>query len=1190
MKNNNMFGINKSFCNIVLLSMFALLGTACGGGGGGGTDTTPPTTSISINPGSIINSTNASFTFVSTEAGSTYECSLDNSAFVTCSSPTVFTGLADGSHTFHVRATDPSGNTDPTPVIHNWEIDTTSPDTTISSNPDSLTNLTDAIFAFSSTETGSSFECSIDTSAFTACPNPVTYTGLSEGNHTLSVRAIDAAGNVDITPANFNWLIDITVPDTSVISNITSPTNVNSVSFSFTATEAGSTFQCSLDGLAFVSCTSPISYTALIEGSHSFSVRAVDTAGNTDSTPADFNWLIDLGAPQTSITSGPADPTSLTSANFVFTSSEAGSSFTCSLDAAAFQSCSSPVAYSSLLEGAHTFSVKATDAVGNTDSSAAVYNWTITGAVDNASPTNTSISINNNASNALVVGRFNARLIASDNVAVTAYLITEHNTNDITNIVPPYLDPLVSDSRWVTVTASANIDITTVFPLTQTYNTGDKVELCAWFKDAEGNISSRVCDSIGHGKSWESGFGDWYADNGVWQIGTPTVVGPSACYSGSQCAGTILDDNYPNTNSALVSPSINLPSLAANEELQLRFWHWFSLALRSQSCAGCDNDYGRIYIETQTAAGVWSAATLLTSYTGSSGGVWTKPSVDLSAYAGQKVRLRFTLTNGISAGVSAGWYIDDVSIDVVAANNTLPYAEDLESGLGDWWVSNGGWQVGSSPAAGPTACYNGSSQCAGTVLDGNYPNTNSALVSPSINLPSITANEELQLRFWHWFSLALRSQSCAGCDNDYGRIYIETQTAAGVWSAATLLTSYTGSSGGVWTKPSVDLSAYAGQKVRLRFTLTNGISAGVSAGWYIDDVSIDVVAANNTLPYAEDLESGLGDWWVSNGGWQVGSPMAGPTACYNGSSQCAGTVLDSSYPNTNSALVSPSMTLPSITTGEELQLRFWHWFSFALRTQSCAGCDNDYGRVYIQTQTAAGVWSTATLLTSYAGTSGNVWTQPSVDLSAYAGQKVRLQFSLSNGISAGVSAGWYIDDVSVSVITASTVLPYSDDLDAGLGDWWVSNGGWQVGSPTAGPAACYNGSTQCAGTVLDGSYPNTNSAFISPSISLPTLVAGDEIRLRFWHWFSFALRSQSCAGCDNDYGRVYIQTQTAAGVWSTATLLTSYAGTGGVWTQPLVDLSAYAGQKVRLHFTLSNGISAGVSAGWYIDDISITVF
>jgi len=56
-------------------------------------------------------------------------------------------------------------------------------------------------------------------------------------------------------------------------------------------------FECSLDGAAFSACASPVDYNGLAEGSHTFSVRAVDIAARPDPTPASFTWVIDLTAP-----------------------------------------------------------------------------------------------------------------------------------------------------------------------------------------------------------------------------------------------------------------------------------------------------------------------------------------------------------------------------------------------------------------------------------------------------------------------------------------------------------------------------------------------------------------------------------------------------------------------------------------------------------------------------------------------------------------------------------------------------------------------------------------------------------------------------------------------------------------------------------------------------------------------------
>jgi hypothetical protein len=69
-----------------------------------------------------VTSTSATFEFTSTESGSTFACSLDGAAYQSCTSPKSYSGLGATAHTLSVRATDPAGNTDPTPATQTWTI------------------------------------------------------------------------------------------------------------------------------------------------------------------------------------------------------------------------------------------------------------------------------------------------------------------------------------------------------------------------------------------------------------------------------------------------------------------------------------------------------------------------------------------------------------------------------------------------------------------------------------------------------------------------------------------------------------------------------------------------------------------------------------------------------------------------------------------------------------------------------------------------------------------------------------------------------------------------------------------------------------------------------------------------------------------------------------------------------------
>jgi len=184
-------------------------------------DTTAPETSIDTKPSDPSNNASPSFGFSGTDnvtsaANLTFECKLDAGTYASCTSPKSLSSLSDGSHTFSVRAKDAAGNVDQSPDSYTWTVDTTAPNTTIDSNPNALTNSTSASFTFSSNETGSTFQCKLDSGSYANCTSPENLTGLSEGSHTFSVRATDAAGNTDATPASYTWTVDTVAPTVSV--------------------------------------------------------------------------------------------------------------------------------------------------------------------------------------------------------------------------------------------------------------------------------------------------------------------------------------------------------------------------------------------------------------------------------------------------------------------------------------------------------------------------------------------------------------------------------------------------------------------------------------------------------------------------------------------------------------------------------------------------------------------------------------------------------------------------------------------------------------------------------------------------------------------------------------------------------------------------------------------------------------
>jgi len=122
------------------------------------------------------------------------------------------------------------------------------------------------------------------------------YTPVAPGQSSLDVDAFTSntpvgvclqADDASITLAT----TDTTPPDTFIDSGPSGSVADTSATFGFSASEP-STFQCRLDGGAFAPCTSPISYTNLSIGAHTFQVAATDGSNNVDASPAEGSWTV----------------------------------------------------------------------------------------------------------------------------------------------------------------------------------------------------------------------------------------------------------------------------------------------------------------------------------------------------------------------------------------------------------------------------------------------------------------------------------------------------------------------------------------------------------------------------------------------------------------------------------------------------------------------------------------------------------------------------------------------------------------------------------------------------------------------------------------------------------------------------------------------------------------------------------
>ncbi len=328
-------------------------------------DTSAPTLTITTEPPNPTNTTSARFEFtIGTSA--TVSCQLDSGAAVACTSPQMYSGLAEGNHTFTLRGTNTTGQT--TTQAYTWQVDTTPPAVSITSQP--VANSPDAAGQFAFTVNGAStVTCALDGGTAATCSATYPYS-LPDGSHTFAVKAVDLAGNA--TTKSVTWTIDTVAPTITLGSMPPNPSTSAAAQFAFTVNGASST-TCKLDSGSATACTTSASYGGLGDGNHTFTITATDAATNVSTKT--YTWLVDTVAPALSITSAPSGQVSSASAHITFTAGADAVSVTCQLDGGAAAACSGAVDYTGLSEGSHTFTVRASDAAGNTASRTAT--WTV---------------------------------------------------------------------------------------------------------------------------------------------------------------------------------------------------------------------------------------------------------------------------------------------------------------------------------------------------------------------------------------------------------------------------------------------------------------------------------------------------------------------------------------------------------------------------------------------------------------------------------------------------------------------------------------------------------------------------------------------------------------------------------------------------------------------------------------------
>ncbi|WP_353951324.1 hypothetical protein V6K52_17050 [Knoellia sp. S7-12] len=296
-----------------------------------------------------------------------------------------------------------------------FTIDRTAPTAPTVTVPPPATSGPSVTLGFTTSDPSASFECRLDSGSWALCASPKQYDALSDGSHTVSVRAYDRAGNFSAITSR-TWTVDAIAP----VAALTFPTSgtyngagwaagcatptagdlcgtasdarsgLSSVAVSIrrVATNGywdGTGFAAASETWQTVTGTTSWSYpfeaaSFPADGGYTVRWRAIDAVGNTTTGGTDLT--VDTAAPPAPvIVQAPQNPSG-SSVQFDFTTAETGTVSECRLDSGSWTVCTGPVSYSTLAPGAHTFTVRSTDAAGNV-STATAYGWTVDTGIPN---------------------------------------------------------------------------------------------------------------------------------------------------------------------------------------------------------------------------------------------------------------------------------------------------------------------------------------------------------------------------------------------------------------------------------------------------------------------------------------------------------------------------------------------------------------------------------------------------------------------------------------------------------------------------------------------------------------------------------------------------------------------------------------------------------------------------------------
>ncbi|MBN1287928.1 MAG: immune inhibitor A [Anaerolineae bacterium] len=574
-------------------------------------------------------------------------------------------------------------------------------------------------------------------------------------------------------------------------------------------------------------------------------------------------------------------------------------------------------------------------------------------------------------------------------------------------------------------------------------------------------------------------------------------------------------------------------------------------------------DWATVEVSTNNGA-TWTNITTGSSgylHYNSSNLAFVQETVDLSAYAGQQIMLRFRLNATSHPYTGDGWWIDDIRIrEANLIIHPFPFRDDVDGGGScpdpeACWIPSGTWAR--STEAAHASPYAWSDSPGGNYIHGS--NT-SLTLDGYVEIPESAIKPALI--FWNRWSLK-------ALDHAYAEISTETNPN---W---VILLDHFNNANLAWTRQVLPLDGYQGEKVRIRFRLDATQLTAVGNGWWVDDISVEElnVPVVNVLPWRDDMESSS-LWWIPEGEWALASEYY-----YSTDTAWSDSPGRNYTHGTDSALTINAIFDLAAVGIPNPELVFWDRYNLGSGDKAHVEISTDEGQSW-------------TSIYNHYNETNTSWSRHALDLSGYAAQRVMIRFRLDATQLTAVGNGWWIDDVEIRERPPEVIitLPWCEDFELGTtaqcsdtrytGDKWQADGTWTLGNeaPPAAPT-CHSGDN-CWSDSPHTSYQHGTNAAITLQAKIDLSGTTNPV-LFYWQATSLRAGDSGIVEVSTDNGNTWKRADTSHSTYK------MFEVTNLAWTRNQISLSSYIGQRVMLRFRLEAIDNTQTGDGWWIDDLQI---